>query len=303
MPRSYKGHTDMRSKLFVPGSRPELFHKALSGPADGLSFDLEDAVRPERKAQARSELGSFLRSDDAATSEKTLIVRVNGLESAHFLADLDAVVCRRIDIINIPKAESAEDVRYAVRCIQQAEQRCGREETGAPAIQILVNIETPRALRIAHELGGAHPRVYGLQLGLGDLFEPYAIDRRQSVAVQGAMFQVAMAAHENGVRVFDGAFANVSDKAGFRAEALLAKSLGFHGKSCIHPSQVETVNEVFRPTQAEIEFSLKVVQAEAQAKESAVGAFLVEGRMIDAPFVERANNILKMAKHLGLIKP
>jgi len=165
----------------------------------------------------------------------------------------------------------------------------------------LVNIETPKALRIAHELGAADKRVFGLQLGLGDLFEPHGIDRRQPVAIQAAMFQIAMAAHENGLRVYDGAFANVSDKDGFRNEALLAKSLGFDGKSCIHPSQVDSVNEVFRPTQEEIEFSLKVVQAEAQAKESAVGAFLVEGRMIDAPFVERANSILKMAKQLGLI--
>ena len=287
----------------MPGSRPELFGKALAGPADGLSFDLEDAVREDRKQQARTDLGEFLSSEAVAQSDKVMIVRVNGLDTPHFLADLRAVVCNGVDIINIPKVESPEQIVHVARCIAQVERDKGllRGRT-KPAIQILVNIETPRALRVAHSLASADSRVYGLQLGLGDLFEPYSIHRREPVAVHGAMFQIAMAAHEARVKVYDGAFANVADVDGFRAEALMAKNLGFSGKSCIHPSQVVPVNEVFRPSQEEIEFSLKVVQAEAQAREQSVGAFLVEGRMIDAPFVERAESILRTAKQIGLIK-
>ena len=292
----------MRSKLFVPASRPELFSKALSGPADGLSFDLEDAVREEKKAEARENLAQFLNSPQVLSSTKTMIVRVNPLETAHFLSDLDAVVCPGVDIINLPKPEKADDIRDAAQSIAVVERNKGMNRDGQSPIRLLINIESPKALRIAHELAGADPRVMGLQLGLGDLFEPYAIDRRQVVAVQGAMFQVAMAAHEHELKAYDGAFANVADRDGFWQEAMLAKSLGFHGKSCIHPSQVDSVNEVFRPTDEEIEFSRKVVQAEAKAQEDSVGAFMVEGKMIDGPFVNRAKNILELAKQLGLIK-
>ena len=292
----------MRSKLFVPASRPELFSKAVLGPADGLSFDLEDAVREEKKAEARENLAQFLNSPQVLSSTKTMIVRVNSIETAHFLSDLDSVVCPGVDIINLPKPEQADDIRDAAQKIAEVERAKGMNSDGHSPVRLLINIESPKALRIAHELAGADPRVMGLQLGLGDLFEPYAIDRRQVVAVQGAMFQVAMAAHEHGLKVYDGAFTNVADREGFWQEAMLAKSLGFHGKSCIHPSQVEPANEVFRPTDEEIEFSRKIVQAEAKAQEDSVGAFMVEGKMIDAPFVNRAKNILELAKQLGLIK-
>src|SRR6476620_8964855 len=100
----------MRSKLFVPGSRPELFAKAMAGPADGLSFDLEDAVDPSRKAEARGELGRYLASLPA-NSGKTVSVRVNGIDTAHFPADLEAIACPALDIVNLPKPESVEDVR------------------------------------------------------------------------------------------------------------------------------------------------------------------------------------------------
>jgi len=291
----------MRSKLFVPGSRPELFTKALSGPADGLSFDLEDAVRPEKKGDARAALAAFLSSDEVKRSDKTIVVRINPLGSDYFMDDLKAMVCDRIDVINLPKPESVEDIQKVSELITQVEQEKRLERGGRRPIGLLVNIETPRALRMAHEFAAAHERVMGLQLGLGDLFEPYGINRRETVAVYNAMYQVAMAAHEAGVQAYDTAFTNVADKEGFIAEARMARNLGFSGKSCIHPSQVEPANEVFRPSQAEIEFAVKVVQAEEQAKEASVGAYMVDGKMIDGPFVDRARNILKIAQQLGLI--
>jgi len=291
----------MRSKLFVPGSRPELFSKALAGVADGLSFDLEDAVREDRKAEARANLTEFLTTDAVAKSQKTIVVRVNPLDTAHFTDDLAAVVCANVHMINLPKAEHPDQVRQAARQIAELEHSRGLNLDGQSPIGLLVNIETPRSLRIAHELAAADSRVHGLQLGLGDLFEPHGIDRRQVVAVQQAMFLVAMAAHEAGINVYDGAFANVINIEGFKAEAELAKSLGFHGKSCIHPSQVETVNSVFSPSAEEIAFSQKVVQAEAQAQERSVGAFLVDGKMIDKPFVDRARRILSIAQQQGMV--
>jgi len=286
----------MRSKLFVPGSRPELFAKALSGPADALSFDLEDAVAPSRKAEAREHLARMLADPQTAASGKTLIVRVNALDSGHFHADVQAVVRPGLHLVNLPKAESEADVVAAASAIEQARAANGVNEP----VGLLLNIESPRALRRAACLAAAHPSVAGLQLGLGDLFEPAGISRRQNVAVQQAMFALRMAAAEAGVFAYDSAFANIEDEAGFRAEAELARSLGYLGKSCIHPRQVPLVNAAFRPTDEEIAHATRVVQAAREASDKGVAAFVVDGRMIDGPFLRRAEAILRSAQALGL---
>ncbi|MCD0503097.1 aldolase/citrate lyase family protein, partial [Bordetella petrii] len=111
----------MRSKLFVPASRPELYAKALAGPADALSFDLEDSVAAERKDAARQELGAWLAAPPAAQSGKTLIVRVNGLDTPHFGADVQAVAREGLDMLNLPKAEEVEQVREAASALARAE--------------------------------------------------------------------------------------------------------------------------------------------------------------------------------------
>lgn len=286
----------MRSKLFVPGSRPELFSKALNGPADALSFDLEDAVAPSRKAEAREHLTRMLPDPQTAASGKTLIVRVNALDSGHFHADVQAVVRPGLHLVNLPKAESEADVVAAASAIEQARATNGVDEP----VGLLLNIESPRALRLAATLAAAHPSVAGLQLGLGDLFEPAGISRRQNVAVQQTMFALRMAAAEAGVFAYDSAFANIEDEAGFRAEAELARSLGYLGKSCIHPRQVPLVNAAFRPTDDEIAHATRVVRAAREASDKGMAAFVVDGRMIDGPFLRRAEDILRSASSLGL---
>ena len=286
----------MRSKLFVPGSRPELFSKALNGPADALSFDLEDSVAPSRKAEAREHLTRMLADPQTAASGKTLIVRVNALDSGHFHADVQAVVRPGLHLVNLPKAESEADVVAAASAIEQARATNGVDEP----VGLLLNIESPRALRLAATLAAAHPSVAGLQLGLGDLFEPASISRRQNVAVQQAMFALRMAAAEAGVFAYDSAFANIEDEAGFRAEAELARSLGYLGKSCIHPRQVPLVNAAFRPTDDEIAHATRVVRAAREASDKGMAAFVVDGRMIDGPFLRRAEDILRSASSLGL---
>src|SRR5690349_4696315 len=144
----------MRSKLFVPGSRPELFAKAMAGEADALSFDLEDAVDEAVKDEARQNLARFLRTLPE-NHGKTIIVRVNGLATPHFEADLEAIVGSGVDLVNLPKPESPDDVRQCAGVIARLER--GRSED----IGILVNVESPRALRLAAELATASPRVRG----------------------------------------------------------------------------------------------------------------------------------------------
>lgn len=287
----------MRSKLFVPASRPELFGKALSGAADALSFDLEDAVALDMKAQARGILRDLLRSESLLGSAKTIIVRVNALDTPHFQDDVMAVVQPGLQMLNLPKPESVADVLAAVRAIAQAEQANG---VSIP-VQLLLNVESPKALRMAHELAAAHPRVLGLQLGLGDLFEPLAIGRHARAAIEQAMFSLRMAAGEAGVFAYDSAFADVADSAGYRAEAEMARDLGFLGKTCIHPSQVGLANAVFRPSDKDIAHALKVIAAASAADAKGVGAFMVDGRMIDRPFVERARVIVASATRSGLL--
>ena len=285
----------MRSKLFVPGSRPELFEKAMKGEADALSFDLEDAVDEARKGEAREELAKFLRTLPP-NSGKTIIVRVNGLDTPHFEADLEAIAGTGVDILNLPKPEAADDVRACAAALVKAERGKPGDSMG-----ILVNIESPRALRLAADLATASPRVVGLQAGWGDLIEPLGIDRYNAAMIESIQLAIRIAAGEAGVWAYDGAFANIQDTEGYRREAQAARRLGFVGKSCIHPTQVPIANAVFRPTDEEIAHSLKVVEAARVNAERGVGAFTVGGKMVDAPFIRRAEAILDLARRLNLI--
>jgi len=285
----------MRSKLFVPGSRPELFAKAMAGEADALSFDLEDAVDETMKEDARRELHKYLVSLPA-NSGKTIIVRVNGLTSGHFEADIDAIACPALDLVNLPKPESPGDIKECVAALAKVERKHKLDPIG-----ILANIESPRAYRLAAEIATASPRVEGLQVGYGDLIEPLNVDRYNQEVIQSILLHVRIAAGEAGIWAYDGAFANIKNAKGYTQEAEMARRLGYIGKSCIHPSQVPLANAVFRPTDEEIAHSLKVVEAARVAGERGVGAFTVEGRMVDAPFIRRAEHILELAKKLGLI--
>ena len=288
----------MRSKLFVPGSRPELFAKAMAGEADGLSFDLEDAVDESMKDEARRTLARFLASL-APGHGKTIIVRVNGLATQHFAADIEAIATLGVvDLVNLPKPDSGDDIRECAEALARAERRAGVEPVG-----ILANIETPKAFRLAAEIATASPRVEGLQAGWGDLIEPLDIDRYNAPMIEALLLHIRIAAGEGGVWAYDGAYANFKDVEGYKREAEASRRLGYLGKSCIHPTQVPLANAVFRPSDAEIAHSLKVIEAAREAAAKGIGAFTVNGRMVDGPFVRRAESVLALAEKLNLIAP
>lgn len=276
----------MRSKLFVPGSRPELFDKAMQSDADAVSFDLQDAVDESRKAEARAAVGQFLAALPKARS-KVIIVRVNALDSPHFAADVAAIGSGRPDMVNIPQVESADDIRRAAALLG-----------GLP---ILANIESPKGLRRAAEIAAADPSVVGLQLGYGDLLEPLGIERRNAAVIGQCQLALRFAAAEAGIFAYDGAWADVDDLDGLRREAEAARQLGYLGKSAIHPRQVAVINAAFRPSDMEIAYSQKVVLSARAAHATGTGAWMVDGRMIDAPFVVRAANTLALAQRLGLL--
>ena len=265
------------------------------GDADALSFDLEDSVARAARPSARGACRTCCPALPPARG-KTLIVRVNPRGSAHFEADVRAVVRPGLALLNLPKVEATEDVLAAAEALEAAERANGVTEP----VGLLLNIESARGLRLAYTLASAHPRVAGLQLGLGDLFEPLQIARHEPAALHTVMLQLRLAAGEAGVFAYDAAYARFQDVEGFRAEACLAQRLGYLGKSCIHPSQVAHANEVFRPTDDEIAHARRVVAAADEADARGLGAYTVDGQMVDAPFVQRARTVLATARRLGL---
>lgn len=287
----------MRSKLFVPASRPELFEKALRSQADAVCFDLEDAVLENRKDEARDHLARLLASDVFHSirqeTGKQIIVRVNALDTGHTEKDLTVACAPGVDIINIPKTDTPRDVLCFVALLQAAEVRIGQGAGTAPSIRVLANIETASALLNASAIASAHEKIWGLQLGLGDLFEPLAIARDDATNVQAVMLAMRLAAGAAGKIAYDTAYTDVANAEGYRAEAWRARRAGYLGKTCIHPSQVAIANEVFSPTERELRWAEKVVRSAEQNEGN--GAYMLEGKMIDAPFIARARAILAQA--------
>jgi citrate lyase subunit beta/citryl-CoA lyase len=286
----------MRSKLFVPASRAELFAKAMAASADAVSFDLQDAVTEGEKARARGALDEFLGTLEPR-HDKAIIVRVNSFETPHFDSDLETVVRETVDIVNLPLVESAEIVCTVADRMQilESARRLPR------ALGLLVNIESARGVRLAAEIARAHPKVVGLQLGYGDLFAQLGIAIDEEDAKQHVRISVRMAAAEANVPAYDGAYVRIDDPEGYRREAQAAYRLGFAGKSCIHPSQVAIANAVFRPSAREIQHALRVVEAAHDALRRRQGAFVVDGKLVDGPFITRAERTVAVARSLGLL--
>lgn len=275
----------MRSKLFVPCSRPEFFDKALAGTADALSFDLEDSVPPEGKAAARERLAAFLDTDAVHRTAKQLIVRVNDPHSLDFTADLEALRGCHLDMINLPKIDDAAGLIAAARAVADI--------YGAP-VDLLVNIETPGALARAADIARADPKVVGLQVGLNDLFARFGADRRDPRNVHAALWRIRLAAAEAGAFACDGAWPDLQDQAGFRAEAEMARALGYVGKTCIHPSQIPAANQIFGQG-GDLAAARRLVAAAREAALDGLGAFRFEGRMVDRPMIAEAEALLARA--------
>ena len=287
----------MRSKLFVPASRPELFSKAVASAADAISFDLEDAVEESRKPAARAELEKFLRGVERAALSKLLVVRVNASTTPHFAADLTAVVWPALGVLNLPMVESGDEVRQASSMLTRYEAERGI----TTSIRILANIESPRGLRLATEIAGSDARLMGLQIGFGDLFGPLGIDPLDEPASHAVRLAVRLAAGESGIDAYDGAYLKIDDSEGFERSAVAAARLGYAGKSCIHPSQIALANKTFRPSKGDITHALRVVEMAARKQAEGVGAFVVDGKLLDGPLIARAAEIVARARRLNLV--
>jgi citrate lyase beta subunit len=276
----------MRSKLFVPAIRFDLFGKALAVGADAICFDLEDAVSFDRKAAAREGLASFLQ--DHVTGAQRLLVRTNSLASSDFALDLDACVWPSVFAITLPKVESSQDIADAEQSLLALESK----RTNGYQLGILPTIETPRGLRNALEIAKASSRIIGLQIGFADLMEPLGISSDNLFARNQARWTLRLAASEANLDCYDSAFPEYTDLAAFQKHLDAAYSFGFAGCSCIHPSQVELANSTFTPSAEALAYANRVVEAAHEAAKCGAAVTTLADKMIDRPFITAAERLL-----------
>ena len=285
--QSLNARRRMRSKLFVPALRSELYPKALASGADAICFDLEEAVAAGRKDEARRKLSSFLNGLDPL-GRPTLLVRVNPATSPDLQLDLEAVVLQNVAAIALPKVETSSEIQLVAELIGRFE----RERGFTQSIALLITIESPRGLRLAADLARSSPRITGLQLGFADLLEPLGISSTDSSARNHVRLMLRLAAAEACLDCYESAYPLFNDERGFRAQLQDARSLGFAGASCIHPRQIEVANRVFSPTKEEIEYAQGVLRAAEEADRQQCAVAEYKGKMIDRPLLTRARAIL-----------
>ncbi|MCU0291827.1 MAG: CoA ester lyase [Thermoanaerobaculaceae bacterium] len=280
-----------RSMLFVPASRFAMIEKASQSAADAVCIDLEDALAPEEKIGARANVVRALRELDFGP--RLRMYRINGLDTPFAYRDLIEVVEAagdRLDLVVLPKANRAADVIFVDTMLSQIEASLGF----ANRIAIEVHIETAQAFLAVREIASASPRVDALIFGPGDyaasLHAPLASigeeDSHDAVYPghrwHAIMHTIVAAARANGLRCMDGPFAGLGDPAGLERAARIARALGFDGKHCIHPAQLEMVNQIFTPPADEVAWAERVLQAYEEARAGGRGVVAVDGRMVDA---------------------
>jgi citrate lyase subunit beta/citryl-CoA lyase len=273
----------LRSVLYVPGANARALEKARELTADGLIFDLEDAVSPEAKERARDAACKAARS--GAYAQGTLAIRVNGIGTPWHEDDLAAVVAAGPDAVVVPKVSSPEDV-FAV-------ERILRSLDAPERIRIWAMLETPTAVLRCAEIAAAGTRLEVLMMGTNDLLaELHAEDVPDRRPLETSLMLCVLAARAAGRMILDGVHNNVRDAAGFEAECISGRRLGFDGKTLIHPGQIEPCNRAFAPTERELEHARLVIAAFDEAANTGAGVATLDGRLIERLHVESARRIL-----------
>lgn len=300
-----------RSKLFVPGARPQLFEKAAAGAADVICLDLEDSVAPGDKDRARDNIVAALH--DVDWKDKFVTTRINGLDTHWCYRDVLALVEKggeRLDAVMIPKVGNASDVYAIDMLITQASRAVGRKKH----IGLEVIIETVAGLTNIDAIAGASPRLESLHFGAADYAASqgmrttnigggnadYAMltdggprERHWNDLWHYPLFRLAQAAHAHGIVPIDGPFGDYSDAEGFRAQARRTAVLGCEGKWAIHPSQVPLANEIYTPPAEEVARAEAILAALEEAHAKGLGAVALNGVLIDAASIRQAEVIVR----------
>lgn len=283
-----------RSRLYLPGDQPKLMINAGLYGADGIILDLEDAVAPSKKEDARYLVRNALRNNDFRGAE--LMVRINQLPAG--LRDLSFIVPHPLNLVLIPKCESAAEVKTVDEEIARLKQDPGRN------IWLMPIIESARGVLNAFEIASASPNVVALAIGLEDYTADIGAERspdgHESFFARSALVNAARAA---GIQPIDSVFAGFEDLNELRAVASRSKAMGFDGMGSIHPAQIAVIHECFNPGEKEIDKAKKIVMAFEAAEKAGIGVIAMGSKMIDAPVVKRALRTIRMAEQNGLLNP
>ena len=280
-----------RSMLFVPGSNAAMLSNSFIYKPDSIMFDLEDAVAL-KKDSARLLVAHALQHP--LYQEIETVVRVNPLDSEFGLLDLNAVVRAGVDVVRMPKTETAQDVVDMDNAITDIEKICGRE---VGSTKMLAAIESPLGITQANQIATASKRLIGIALGAEDYVRNLKTERSpEGIELLFARCSILQAARAAGIQAFDTVYSNANNEEGFLKEAALIKQLGFDGKSLINPRQIELLHNLFAPTQKDVDQAKRIIEAAKEAEKQGSGVVSLNGKMIDAPIIDRAKLVLERAK-------
>ena len=284
-----------RTMLYLPGNNPNMLTRGHLFGSDGLVLDLEDAVSASEKDSARILIREVLKRGEFGDCEVT--VRINGLDTEFWRDDLAAVVPYGLHGVRAPKVESPQTVKDLDEELSVVESKWNIP-VGRTKISCL--LETAFGVWNAYEIAKSSPRVVAIIPGGEDL----TADLRTNRSLEGTELEwvrrmLIVAARAAGVDALDTVFPRITDDEGLRREVEFVKQLGFDGKSVIHPNQIPIIHQVYTPTEKEIERALQIVEAAKDAAARGLGAVSVNGRMVDAPVVKRAEYTLVRAGLMG----
>ena len=283
-----------RSVLYMPGANERALEKAKALPADAIIFDLEDAVAPDAKAEARERVCAAVASGEYGGRELT--IRANGLDTEWHADDLAAIAAAGPAAVVVPKINSVADVLAIEAAL---------EKHGAPDhTAIWAMVETPVAMLHAEEIASASERLAVLVMGTNDLAKELHAEHvpgRQPLLT--GLGLCLLAARATGKVILDGVYNDIKDEDGFRAECVQGRQMGFDGKTLIHPSQLEPCNEVFAPSEDEVAQSRKIIAAFEEATAEGRGVVTVDGRMIENLHVDNARRVLAVHEAIAALQP
>ena len=282
-----------RSMLYMPASNARALEKAKNIPADGIIFDLEDAVAPDAKPAARAAAVAAVKSKSYGRRE--VMIRANALDTPWSRDDLQAIATSGADGVVLPKVNDANGVRTAVAILKGA---------GAPGeMGLWAMIETPLGVINAREIAAASPRVAGLCVGTADLAKDLHCAHPADRAPMLMALQTAvMVARAFGLYVLDGVHVDLDDAVGYEAACRQGRALGFDGKTLIHPMQVDVANAVFAPGTDEIERAKRIVAAHEDAAAKGHGVTLLDGRLVEVLHVAEAKRLLAFADDIAALQ-
>ena len=274
-----------RSVLYMPGANTRALEKAKSLPADSLILDLEDAVAPDAKAQARENIRAALVT---GFGHREAVVRINGLNTQWGLDDLRAFADTKADAILLPKVESASQIREVASLLKQF--------NPASTMKIWAMIETPLAIFKLPEIASSHPMLEALVLGTSDLVKDlHARHTPSRVETQTALSLSVLAARAHQLCVLDGVHLSLDDEDGLRQSCIQGRDMGFDGKTLIHPSQIALANQIFGPSLEEIDEARQRITAYEAAISSGAGIAVLNGKLVEELHIQDAKRILALA--------